>query len=679
MFKRFLSSTPAPVQEKPPIQIARFEKLTQEIKNQKAQAELKKIRQFIKDRKLEEKVAEHALASHPITHDQVKKIIVQFVDHMAKHGSTAEKAIFEPMSQFPEDEQVRQEIDRCLKLRPMVFWSASDDYVLRDGRRGRGGFEEIGTDEEKSPLVLKRFISYKEMKISELLSVIGSTHFIKRQGLDIEPQPSGHFAAVVGSRFERHYVMAFQDLVINKKQNTKENGYGKDADPTNPKTIYLRMWAKSVYDMDYFPSFDEISDSKDVDKDVNYPRIQYKYESESEITYFNVPAYIQRVKLSLVPYFLYANQTASDANKLGYIRVPGIGLGAWNVNHSHFLANLLVQACREIIDEYPLPFISDIEFAHFGIYKHESLPADKVYKDIKVHYTRNDFSAPPQTKGTMLFSGFAWDGNAMEANELLDGHDESVDAKAGKSSLILLTQTPECNPEQINSSKVKFYGKKHLDLVKEDKLVDDKKSIDEKLIIKDVPRSPKSGTVRTLFQPPSSPSTIEMKEPIALSIAESGELVIEFKTKAERDRALQEIGQSEIDLIYRKGDQFKMNPAGKTPAVYKGDDLKLFFPAYRTQEEKTLAVDLVSKEVRNKVIGLLGLPLDPKFDGRKVIGGQTKATYGDGIVEAFDGVDTVTGKNQDSRLYLPGLKDKLEIAPNGEILKQRKQSLQMIS
>lgn len=43
---------------------------------------------------------------------------------------------------------------------------------------GYGGFDDIGTDNEKSLLVLKDYISYDEMKISALMATCSPTRAI---------------------------------------------------------------------------------------------------------------------------------------------------------------------------------------------------------------------------------------------------------------------------------------------------------------------------------------------------------------------------------------------------------------------------------------------------------------------------------------------------------------------
>jgi hypothetical protein len=60
-----------------------------------------------------------------------------------------------------------------------MFQNSTDFYLLRDGViRGNGGFEMIGKDEERAPLVLKDYISYDEMQIAALLGVTVPTYFI---------------------------------------------------------------------------------------------------------------------------------------------------------------------------------------------------------------------------------------------------------------------------------------------------------------------------------------------------------------------------------------------------------------------------------------------------------------------------------------------------------------------
>ena len=54
--------------------------------------------------------------------------------------------------------------------------------IARDGSEGRGGFDAIGTPQERAPLVLRDLQSYDEMALSALLGMSVRTPFINRGG-----------------------------------------------------------------------------------------------------------------------------------------------------------------------------------------------------------------------------------------------------------------------------------------------------------------------------------------------------------------------------------------------------------------------------------------------------------------------------------------------------------------
>ena len=76
-------------------------------------------------------------------------------------GSAPEKALYEGMTW-------ECLLDRLLTQRPLVFMDACDEYQLLGQHRdssGVGGFERIGTEEERGPLRLSQLLSYDEMYI----------------------------------------------------------------------------------------------------------------------------------------------------------------------------------------------------------------------------------------------------------------------------------------------------------------------------------------------------------------------------------------------------------------------------------------------------------------------------------------------------------------------------------
>lgn len=71
--------------------------------------------------------------------------------------------------------------DRLATKRAVVFFKANDDYVLRNGEGGLGGWDLVGTDREGNQLSdpkLANNMSYDELLISAMGGISSVTHFI---------------------------------------------------------------------------------------------------------------------------------------------------------------------------------------------------------------------------------------------------------------------------------------------------------------------------------------------------------------------------------------------------------------------------------------------------------------------------------------------------------------------
>ncbi|MCW5583832.1 MAG: DUF4804 domain-containing protein [Gammaproteobacteria bacterium] len=174
-----------------------------------------------------QEIVEAAESARTIVDPKVIELIKDFLAYKKEHGTEKEKELYEKMT--PE-----AFIERLLTKRPVVFMGDTDDYILRNGERGSGGFEKIGTDQEVPPLVLADYISYEEMEISALLSVSEKTFFINRgdrgnhgvPGEEGSYEKRGFYIGQVGARFEKPGVMEWKYCVITEEQNTREKGYG---------------------------------------------------------------------------------------------------------------------------------------------------------------------------------------------------------------------------------------------------------------------------------------------------------------------------------------------------------------------------------------------------------------------------------------------------------------------
>lgn len=121
-----------------------------------------------------------ARATTPILSQQAWSLFGSFLDVKRQCGSCIEKRLYDKMT-------VPEFVTRLLSKRPLAFVGPGDEYLLRDGRSGSGGFETIGTPSEAEPLVLSSLLSYDEMCLSALLGVSGPVHFVNPG-----PLPASH-------------------------------------------------------------------------------------------------------------------------------------------------------------------------------------------------------------------------------------------------------------------------------------------------------------------------------------------------------------------------------------------------------------------------------------------------------------------------------------------------------
>ncbi|WP_068469007.1 ADP-ribosylhydrolase MavL family protein [Candidatus Protochlamydia phocaeensis] len=403
------------------------------------------IKNFAVTPQLQTEVLEHARATRPILHAKTFHLIEEFLNHKRQTGSAIEKALYQTLS--PEEF-----LDRLLSKRPLMFMQASDQYLLRDGKRDEGGFETIGTAQEQSPLCLSDYLSYDEMQLSALIGVSVPTHFINtgsrynyaKLGKKV-CEAKGIYVGLVGARFERPGVMEFQHMLITPEQNCREKGYGRLADPSHPQTQANRMWAKfygeKTGEKDNFPSFEEaVADQTG------------QYLCILPDCYLNKKVYKERLKLILEPFLQEANQRAKEQNKQAYLHLAGLGLGVWKVCDEQ--SDLMLEVYAELLAKHEFAHISDLHFAYFpphstcgGVGDGESLHTHG--RPIKIHFSNRDPAdrLEGENQGKLLVAQYAWDGNAYPGNEYWAGAlSASGDPAAACCSFIPELQNPLINP-----------------------------------------------------------------------------------------------------------------------------------------------------------------------------------------------------------------------------------------
>jgi len=354
------------------------------------------------------KIAQQAQDTRPIIDQSVIRLINDFLAYKKQHGSAIEKSLYASLNEHSF-------VDRLLVKRPLMFMTESDSYYLRNGRVGDGGFDDIGTKNQKAPLILSDYLSYDEMQIAALLGVSVPTMFINngsrnnmaQVGQSGSYQEEGVYTALVGARFERPGLMEWQHMIITPEQNTIENGYGGSS---KYGKHLISLWSK-LYGT-HFPTFEQAQ----ADKTGRYVLI-------SNNRYFDTLVYKKRMKLVLEPFLVDANERGKKNNKKVYCHAVGLGLGVWQV-YDH-QSKYMLEAYADIIRSRNLSWISDIDFSWFpanyqscggvgdlGNFKTKT-------NNITIHFSQRNPAdrLAGVNVGKLLVAMYAWDGNAYPGNE----------------------------------------------------------------------------------------------------------------------------------------------------------------------------------------------------------------------------------------------------------------------
>lgn len=398
------------------------------------------IKNFAVTEKLQQEVIEHAAASRPLLPKRIWSFIPRFITFKQHFGTEKEKALYQNMTPV-------QFVDRLIKKRPLMFMNSGDSYVLRNGEIGYGGFTKIGQADEEPNITLVDYQSYFEMSLSAFISMFVPTHFINdgnrhNQGEKQKEgtyEPKGIYAAMVGARFEKPGYMEWVSMMVTKEQNTAANGYGLHADPANPKTFELRLWAEL-----YGSKIGDVYALPDYDDAINDQSGRFLKTSKGLLDTF---VYKERMRFVLESFLLEADKRAEQAGKKAYLHVVGLGLGVWMVNSAQ--TDLLLDVYAELINKHSLANISDINFSWFnrdninGVTNHEHI------SHIKVHFSKRNPAEllKGEDKGKLLIAQYAWDSNAYPGNEYWKGLlTASGDPAAACCSMIPELQNPEINP-----------------------------------------------------------------------------------------------------------------------------------------------------------------------------------------------------------------------------------------
>lgn len=397
------------------------------------------------------KVVEFARDSWPIADSSVVPLLNEFIALIKTHGSPIQKDVYANIQNHSDL------ITRLLTKRPLMFMNTHDQYLLRTGYSGAKDFDRIHVEMyQKVPL--HEYICYDEMQLSALLGVAVRTHFINsgargnvgKKGAEGTFVAEGVYTGLVGARFEREGLMEYQHMVIDY-DCSPQRGYGLD----RTKTLLLDMWAK-FYNVQptpgefYFPGYFEVQSMTETRRK-ELGIVQFGS------VYFNTRVYIQRMKLSLRPFFADADERAQKMGVKAYTHVVGLGLGVWQLDHSQ--QQLFVDAVAQVLQETSYPHIGVVDFSYFeasqcgGAVSGTNLPNT----DINIVFSRRNPADPLADKTMLLVAMYAWDSNSYPGNEYWIGAlSASGDPAAACCSEISFLQNPLINPFIIGEL-TKFY------------------------------------------------------------------------------------------------------------------------------------------------------------------------------------------------------------------------------
>ena len=389
-------------------------------------------------------IRDEANSVRPIAHPAVEGLIKSFLKHKGIFGSAVERRLYARMS-------VGAFIDRLLIKRPLMFMTASDSYLLRNGLMGDGGFEAIGTMQESAPLLLRDYLSYDEMQIAALLGVSVPTFFINdgnRTNRSVPGSPgsfqeSGVYVGLVGARFEKPGYMEWQHMMVTPQQNTASNGYGVQADQESAQARAIKMW-ESFYG-ETFPTYAQAQ----ADTSGRYVLVGLG-------VYLDTMVYKKRMRMVIEPFLRDANERGKEYKQKVYCHAVGLGLGVWQ--KSPVQAHLMLDVYKDIVQEVALPYIADIDFSWFPA--GTSLQHDQsVNPDLTFHFSKRNPAdkLAGQDAQKLLVAQYAWDGNAYPGNEYWAGYlTASGDPAAACCSTIAELQNPLIN-SNASAQKMVYY------------------------------------------------------------------------------------------------------------------------------------------------------------------------------------------------------------------------------
>ncbi|KAH8272122.1 hypothetical protein KR044_004756 [Drosophila immigrans] len=409
-------------------------------------------------------IGQQIASAYPVIHERTLLLYLQFLEHKCQWGNEVELPVYRKLS-------LCDFVQRLLAKRCASFFARNDKFLLLSGERGASGFEPIGSREEQAPLQLQHVLSYDEVKLSALLSVSSHTEFINegertncgrvtRDRRSLEPQ--GVIMGLIGARLSRRNLMEFQDIVVARTQNTKQQGYGQhlaEEEPATREQDYRRVWRS------FYETQDHLHGTVSIDGK------RFGVSGNKQDVFDNL-VMKRRYAISFDMLLLEAQARARKANKQAYVHVVGFGLGVWKVapQQDQIFLETFEQRLRAL--RHQLSHIGVVHFSWFKLSRCGGLHDGALLKSashpqggIRVHLSKRNPAAKlskPEHANMLLCVSYAWDGNALPGNEFWMKMLKSTgDSSTACSTLIAELHNPHINTEYCNGRNLHVASLQH--------------------------------------------------------------------------------------------------------------------------------------------------------------------------------------------------------------------------
>ncbi|TPX69648.1 hypothetical protein SpCBS45565_g02328 [Spizellomyces sp. 'palustris'] len=367
----------------------------------------------------------HPTSARILVHPSLPAFLTAFLQVKKHHGTRTEQSVYSDITTWQDL------VKRLLTCRPLCFYGASDETLLRDMTSPRGSeWIRVGT-ESQGLIHMKDYLTYEEMGVAALLGISAPVFFVNTGGRynrgkwseEGTFESNGIYTALVGARYEVPGKMEWRHTLAYQGQEP-----------------LIHPWTM-LYDV--HPLQEDLACLD--------PTL---YAPISESVALHIPSYIRRIRIPLDNLLLDANDRARARNKRAYVHVVGLGLGVWQICQSQ--PRWFVQAAAEAIEAYRLPHVGVLNFSWFpeniiecgGVKSGQQFRTDKG-NDIRIEFSKRDPAQKLETRDQdmLLVASFAWDANSYVGNEYWMGMlTASGDPAAAACSTIGEVMNPDINP-----------------------------------------------------------------------------------------------------------------------------------------------------------------------------------------------------------------------------------------